>query len=601
MITPMVKYDFLLYHRDLNSFLEKLQELGMIHVESRNVEVDDETNKILQKADSFDKIHRALKAIKVEKDVAPFTGDANTLAERYVDVKDKISKFDAAIKKAEKDIDEAIPWGDFNQEDLDKIAKLGLKPRFYSVPVKQFSEDWVIEYPLYEISRDKGKIYFVILQESPDFHFDQQEVKPPAVPHKVLLEDLKEYQAEYEKYTNELESLVLAAQKLPEERKRLLEQIDYNIAKLSAQNEAEGSIKHLTGWLPKDKQTEFNKFLNEQGIVYFAEEKIADDEEPPILLKNNAFAKLYEPITRLYSLPNYRELDPTPFFAPFFMLFFGFCLGDGGYGLVIALVATLLKFKIKDPSVRAYLSLAQWLGFATIIFGFITATFFGISIDPIKLDRIVEQKFGLQENYGMMFLSLIVGFIQIIFGMLLNVAKITKQKGFKYALGTLSWVFIILGGAALFLFKNSDNPLVYALYGICGLALLIAFFYNSPGKNPLINFGSGIWDTYNVASGLLGDLLSYIRLFALGLTGGILGGVFNTLAMDAASGIGIPVVAQLIALIVLVFGHGLNFMLNALGAVVHPIRLTFVEFYKNSGFEGNGLPFKFFRKSINNN
>ncbi|MDE7357522.1 MAG: ATPase, partial [Bacteroidales bacterium] len=109
-------------------------------------------------------------------------------------------------------------------------------------------------------------------------------------------------------------------------------------------------------------------------------------------------------------------------------------------------------------------------------------------------------------------------------------------------------------------------------------------------------FGSGLWATYNTATGLVGDLLSYIRLFALGLTGGILGSVFNTLALDAAAGVGVPVVSQLVMLAILLFGHSLNLALCVLGALVHPIRLTFVEFYKNAGFAGGGKAYKPFMK-----
>ena len=142
----------------------------------------------------------------------------------------------------------------------------------------------------------------------------------------------------------------------------------------------------------------------------------------------------------------------------------------------------------------------------------------------------------------------------------------------------------------------------YVLYGVAGLAVLVAFFYNSPGKNPFVNLGSGLWTTYETASGLLGDSLSYIRLFAIGLTGGILGSVFNQLALSCvpASGSGASVVSYVVgwiaALLILLFGHGINFGIAMIGAFVHPLRLTFVEYYKNSEFEGGGKPYTPFKK-----
>ena len=142
------------------------------------------------------------------------------------------------------------------------------------------------------------------------------------------------------------------------------------------------------------------------------------------------------------------------------------------------------------------------------------------------------------------------------------------------------------------------NLPVYVVYGLDALVIagaVLALFYNNPDKNPLFNLGLGLWDTYNTATGLVGDLLSYIRLFALGLTGGILGSVFNTLALDAANGVGVPVVSQLIMLFILLFGHSLNLALCVLGSVVHPLRLTFVEFYKNAGFAGGGKEYRPFK------
>jgi V/A-type H+-transporting ATPase subunit I len=395
-----------------------------------------------------------------------------------------------------------------------------------------------------------------------------------------------------------MQSLALSAEILSDERKRLTETIDYNVAKLSAQNEAGDNIKILTGWLPNENKAKFETFLEPQSPVYFAEEKIDDNEEPPVLLKNNKFTRLFEPITNLYSLPNYRELDPTPFLAPFFMLFFGFCLGDGGYGLLILIIASLLKIRIKTDGLRSILTLAQYMGAATLLFGIITATFFGISIDSLRPDKMLERLFDLKENFGMMILALVLGFVQIIFAMFVNAAKIVKQKGWKYALSTWAWIVVIVGGAILYALKDSSENIVilYAVGGVWCLAELIALFYNAPDRNPFINFASGLFTTYNMISGLLGDLLSYIRLFVLGLTGGILGGVFNDLAVLTGDGVGIPVVSQLITLVILLFGHSLNFALNVLGAVVHPLRLTYVEFYKNAGFDGGGYPFKLFEK-----
>ena len=139
--------------------------------------------------------------------------------------------------------------------------------------------------------------------------------------------------------------------------------------------------------------------------------------------------------------------------------------------------------------------------------------------------------------------------------------------------------------------RSQGLPNVMPLFGTVHLiiiapAVILIFFLNSPGKNPFLNLGLGLWDTYNMATGLLGDVLSYVRLFALGLSGGILASVFNSLAagMSPDNAIVKPIVYVLIFLI----GHAINMFMNVLGAIVHPVRLTFVEFYNNAEFEGGG-------------
>ena len=127
--------------------------------------------------------------------------------------------------------------------------------------------------------------------------------------------------------------------------------------------------------------------------------------------------------------------------------------------------------------------------------------------------------------------------------------------------------------------------------GIAGVGIM---FFNSPGKNPFVNVGLGLWDTYNMVTGLFGDILSYIRLFALGLSSAILGNVFNSLAFGMSPDI--PVVGAIVTIIILVAGHSINLFMSALGSLVHPMRLTFVEFYKNAGFIGGGKIYQPFQK-----
>ena len=197
------------------------------------------------------------------------------------------------------------------------------------------------------------------------------------------------------------------------------------------------------------------------------------------------------------------------------------------------------------------------------------------------------------DNQWMFNLSLILGAVQIIFGMILKAANQTIQFGLKYALSTIGWIIVLVSTALAFLLGDTMPMGGTAHLVILGLAGVLIFLLNSPGKNIFLNIGLGLWDSYNMATGLLGDILSYVRLFALGLSGGILASVFNSLAagMSPDNAVAGPIVMVLIFLI----GHSINMFMNILGAMVHPMRLTFVEFFKNSGYEGGGKEYKPFK------
>jgi V/A-type H+-transporting ATPase subunit I len=299
---------------------------------------------------------------------------------------------------------------------------------------------------------------------------------------------------------------------------------------------------------------------------------------------------------KLYMLPKYNELDLTPFFAPFFMLFFGLCLGDSGYGLFMVLGVTVYRMLVKNigASMKPILTLVQILGTSTFFCGMLTGTFFGFNLygNDIPFFNKMRDLFFL-DNQWMFNLSLILGAVQIIFGMILKAANQIIQFGLKYALSTIGWIIVLVSTALAFLLGDTMPMGGTAHLVILGLAGVLIFLLNSPGKNIFLNIGLGLWDSYNMATGLLGDILSYVRLFALGLSGGILASVFNSLAagMSPDNAIAGPIVMVLIFLI----GHSINMFMNILGAMVHPMRLTFVEFFKNSGYEGGGKEYKPFK------
>ncbi|HCY00976.1 MAG TPA: V-type ATP synthase subunit I, partial [Bacteroidales bacterium] len=336
---------------------------------------------------------------------------------------------------------------------------------------------------------------------------------------------------EIESRINELSSFVA---QLEASKDELVNQLEINSVTLSAEKQAEDKVLILTGWVPKPKNDEFVEFIEQESIIYVSERAKREDSAP-ILLKNNRFARLFEPIGSLFTNPTYGELDLTSLFAPFFMMFFGFCLGDAGYGLVLLFGAAIFKRKA-NKKMRPILSLVQWLALATIIFGIITGTFFGIELVNVEIPFIQKFKNMFLDQNQLFALALIVGAIQIVFGMFVKAANEIRLWGWMHSITTFSWLLLILGSGTFYGLSMVEGVNVefmgLAHKIILGVAAIGILFFNSPGKNPFVNFGLGLWGIYNMVTGLFGDILSYIRLFALGLSSAILGSVFNSLPLE---------------------------------------------------------------------
>jgi V/A-type H+-transporting ATPase subunit I len=310
------------------------------------------------------------------------------------------------------------------------------------------------------------------------------------------------------------------------------------------------------------------------------------------MLHNNAFSKLFEPIARMFMLPQYDDLDLTPFFAPFYLMFFGFCSGDMGYGVVLFLLGFLMKRKAKNPAVIPYFNLIQILGLGTVVMGFVMGSVFAFDLKTLPW---LEPSILIKNTNQIFNFALLLGVIQILWGIIINSMKQMRQSGIKGGIATLGTFLFILSlsiTGSTMMGANPGKILNYTKY-VTYVSLFMIFFFNSPGKNIFINVASGLWLMYNLVTGFFGDLLSYIRLFALGVSGAILGIVVNSMAKQFSS---IPVIGPVIFLFFMIAGHGLNIALSSLGAFVHPLRLTFVEFYKNAGFNGPGLEYKPFGK-----
>jgi V/A-type H+-transporting ATPase subunit I len=253
-------------------------------------------------------------------------------------------------------------------------------------------------------------------------------------------------------------------------------------------------------------------------------------------------------------------------------------------------------------------SLIATLGTATAVIGAALGTFFGMSIVNLLPDSMTGAKAyydyvggriatPLGELPFQMLLALGIGVFHLCLAMVIKAVGYTKRFGIKENIATWGWIILIVGGIIVALLGVgsilSAAAIKWAIIVIGVLSALAIYIFNTPGRNPLMNVGAGLWDTYNMATGILGDVLSYIRLFALGLAGGMLGAAFNDLALMVK---GDGIVTWIPFILILLFGHVLNVLMSALGSFVHPLRLTFVEYFKNAGYEGKGSKYNPLKK-----
>mgnify|MGYP002516578957 CR=1 FL=1 len=601
MVTKMTKYSFILLSGQTEGFLEKLQGLGVVDVRRSLKPVDDKSSELLAEADEAKKALAVLKDCKAGPEAGfKFNGCP---AKAVLDTHEEIEATSAAISAAKKEIDLRKPWGEFSSADIHRLESQGLKLRFYSCQKKKFDPSWAEIQPLEVISETDSTVFFVtVAQAEGNYSFP---IEPTAAPEGSVNEEEKslgELQTKLAEEQDRLGNLKAYENEIRRDYEEKLGELDLYLAEAATEKAVENYITVFTGFAPTEDDDKLCKEFDSMD-VYYTHEPATKEDNPPIKLKNNWFAKNFEVLTGMYGMPVYDEFDPTPVLGPFFMLFFAMCMGDAGYGIVLMLIALYMKLKMQNTSLGKMYRLIGFLGGMTFIVGLVLGTFFGMSIldaswAPSWLKAIcIDGWFPGGKIAGFpvqMVLAVAVGVLHICLAMIIKTINFTKRFGFKNTIATWGWTLLIVGGIILtalgmteVLSAEAFKWTIIALAVVSGLAIYI---FNTPGRNPLVNIGSGLWETYNMVTGLLGDVLSYIRLYALGLAGGMLGNAFNimgTMILD----IPIPVLNWVFCIIILIFGHVLNLAMSCLGAFVHPLRLTFVEYFKNSGYEGTGVKY----------
>ena len=612
MITKMKKLALLVYHKEYAAFLEKLREVGVVHIQEResgSVESPEMEQK-LSAAARYTRIVKRLEACAPEF-LEP-AGDASTATA----IMDKVETLVADIEQhrtlqqvLDKDVATLEPWGNFNYSNVEKLEEAGYELKFFVTSAKSYQSEWESDYNAILVAERQSRKYFVtITPQGTTVDIDAEPAKLPTASLSALEGELAAVKARIEEFEKELAQVaqrglntVKAAQEV---QKR---DIEFTKVMFGGEKVSGDKLVMLEGWVPVDSVDALKAMLDNSGAFYELRDARRGDNFP-VKLKNNAFTRMYEVLTKMYGMPSGTDFDPTPIVAPFFSLFFAFCMGDAGYGLLMVLFGFLLKNKL-GKNMAGMMNLVITLGIFTTVMGALLGTFFGMSLleftgipQSIRDFIIAGEVEVMGSTYDkQMLLALGIGVLHISIAMTVKAINSTVFFGFKESLSAWGWWLVVVGGVIVgtltFLSVIPAGISKWVFIAVGGVGALGIYVLNNLRRNILVNIGAGLWDTYNMASGLLGDILSYIRLFALGLAGGMLGATFNSLALmvvEGQEGFGAVLGWIGFGLIILV-GHTLNIAMSCLSAFVHPLRLTFVEYFKNAGYEGKGEEYKPFK------
>ena len=612
MITKMNKLTLLVYHKEYIDFLQRLRQVGVVHIVERksgaveNPEVEKQMALIARYKRTIKRLERC--AVENLQPAKGYDG-AMAVIEKCDTLLAEIEQRKGILQTLDKDAAALAPWGEFNVTTIEKLESAGYDIRFFISPVKNFCQEWVDEYNAIIVAEQASRLYFVtVTPKHVVVDIDAEVAKLPDASLSAIESEKERVEQQIETFSAELDKLAVAElNTLRAANDALMHDLEFMKVALDGEKVSGDKLVLLEGWAPEENLSELKAMLDESGAFYDVR-PVRRGDEAPVKLKNNAFTRMYEMLTKMYGMPSCTDFDPTPILAPFFSLFFAFCMGDAGYGLILILMGFILKKKLKSD-LAGMMNLVITLGIFTTLIGAVLGTFFGMSLlSDFDLPEKIRQFIiaGDIELFGstydkQMILALGIGVVHISIAMTVKAINNTVFYGFKESLSAWGWWLVVVGGAVLgtltFLSAIPAEVSKWAFIGIGSVGALGIYIFNNLRRNVFANIGAGIWDTYNMASGLLGDVLSYIRLFALGLAGGMLGQTFNSLALmlvDGKEGLG-AVIGWVGFGLIIIFGHTLNIAMSCLSAFVHPLRLTFVEYFKNAGYEGKGVEYKPFK------
>jgi V/A-type H+/Na+-transporting ATPase subunit I len=578
------------------AILDELQTLGCLHLVALRAPPAEPEQALLERPED------AYKALKYLRDCPhkrhqikeSETFDLEECVDRVLANKRRIGEVSDRCRALKQRIAEAEPWGDFNLPPVDEIG--GLRLWFYRVPVGKVRAIPTGGMVWQTVYRDQRTVYVAVIAEN----------EPPAgampVPRTHMGDrSLSQLRKELDQTELELDDLRAERESLTRwiaMMSKSLAEAENNAALIHAAGQTldRDELFAVQGWGPHYEVERLAEFAGVRKLALLADDP-TPVEMPPTLLDNPKALSGAEDLVGFFQTPGYRSCDPSPVLFFSFTLFFAMILSDAGYAALLGLVLLFSWARMGRTSIgRRMRILSLALITASLIWGAMVGSYFGVS--PPQHSLFASFKFfDFSKADAMMQLSVGIGIVHLV---LANGCMAWHTKGNSAALVPLGWISVMLGGFALWLSQTDEPPMAsLATAGtvMLGTGLVVVFLFSSQRsiKRPtdlLWRLFEGIF-ALTKSTKLFGDVLSYLRLFALGLASTSLATIFNHKAahvLMAEKGLGV-----LLCLLIWIFGHGINLLLAVMSGIVHGLRLNFLEYYNWSVSE-EGYPFKAFSK-----
>jgi V/A-type H+-transporting ATPase subunit I len=580
----MKKATILFETGDADATVHYLRTLGVLHVEHQNLPEGRDISAIQEKLalinSSFDVLNRAIVSEKNNQPQNEITGDWIAVADHIIDLGKRQEQLEASSRTITGQITEWEHWGDVDLNRILHLSQNGIYLKLYQVPVKElqrFPDDVVVKTIF-----TSGDIAHCVAISKRSFACAFLEVLPPKQSLSLLKNRLAMNNKAMEMTQGEIIQSAWFYEALLRIQKKLKKDIEFQ--QVVGGMGKEGAIRYVTGYIPFDREEDLIAKARSRkwGIVIT---EPSDDDNVPTLLRNPPWVGRIRPVLELLGLtPGYRELDVSTLFLIFFAIFFGILIGDAGYGLVYILITLVLQKKMKlNPEMKTTFSLFYLLGSCAILWGVLTGTFFGQGwLLTLGYKPLVPQ---LNDANGMQTFCFFLGALHL--SIAHSWRAYLKFPSLK-ALADVGWICVLW--TAFFLARTLILGAAFPPWGIwlfsAGIVLVILF--TNPQANVLRAIGEGLGTVALSLMNNFTDVISYIRLFAVGLATLAIAETTNTLA----SGLGDGVAALAAGVVILIIGHALNIILGPMSVLVHGIRLNVLEFSGHANVTWSGFTFE---------